>query len=138
MNAVKGRWGFYPCEYETYLKLKRIKKRYWETVYAETRYNRWERKLPKNRKGPEPIFCPLVGNRVWGWRMGNIPESPYPVRIPTRIANKTDQAFLDWFESARRPLDEDLVKPFTKSQIDLINEAYDKIERWFTGSEAAA
>lgn len=124
MNAVKGRWGWYPCDYQTYLKLKEIKKRYWESVYADARYKRWERKLPKNRKGAEPPKpCPIVGIREWGWRTDVNGNKSWGL-----VPSKRDQHLLDWFELARKPqANEADVKPFMNGQIDLINEIYEKL-----------
>ncbi len=74
----QGRWGFYPCDYETYQKLKELHKWYYEAVRKWADWCRWERKEPQNRvirrkikdeKGqtigrevvgprPEPVVCP--------------------------------------------------------------------------------
>jgi hypothetical protein len=136
MDAVKGKWGFYPCTYETYLKLKRIKKWYWETVYAAARYDRWHNKFPHNRKGAEPPkYCPFVGNRVWGSRgkndLGN--------HIWGKIPNKIDQKLLDLFEQARMPVPAETdVKVFDSNQLQLIFDTYQKIENWFGESQKVA
>mgnify|MGYP003394881018 CR=1 FL=1 len=125
--VVKGRFGFHPCDYETYLKLKAIKKRYWQSVYTDARHDRWERKFPKNRKGQEPPkACPHIGIRVWGWR--NAPDGS---KVYGKVPAKPDQHLLDWFEMARTPqATEAEVKPFMNGQLDLINEIYAKLQEW--------
>ena len=80
MSAVmqmvnEGKYGFYPCDYETYLKLKKLHKWYYQTLKDYARWYRWNVKEPKNkfyweprlnktdkkvrsnRPIPEPIYC---------------------------------------------------------------------------------
>ena len=62
----QSRWGFHPCSYDVFLKLKRLHKWYWQTVYDFHRWHRWRRKEKQNQAGSEPKFCPVfVENRVW-------------------------------------------------------------------------
>jgi len=136
MKAVKGRFGWHPCDYETYLKLKVIKKRFWETVYAAARYERWHNKFPHNRKGKEPEkYCPLIGNRVWGW----LPKDEFGYKKYGKIPSNMDQKLLDLFEQARRPLaTEAEVTPFASSQMAIINDMFQKVESWFAENQKAA
>jgi len=135
MNAIRGRWGWYSCDYQTYLKLKIIKKRYWETIYAAARYHRWERKLPKNRKGPEPPKpCPFIGEQIWGYK-----KKEDGTTVWAKQPNKRDQSLLEWLETARMPkATEAEIQPFMKSQFDIIEEVYNKVEDWFTEEKEVA
>lgn len=45
----KTRFGFVPCDYETYLKLKELYKIYWVNLRQVAKWHRWERKDPSNR-----------------------------------------------------------------------------------------
>ena len=45
----KGRWGFYPCDYETYKKLKQLHKWHEQAVRDWSNWCRWDRKEPQNR-----------------------------------------------------------------------------------------
>jgi hypothetical protein len=55
MNAVvlshvhQGKYGYHPCDKETYLKLKALNKLYVEALRQKAAWDRWNRKLPKNR-----------------------------------------------------------------------------------------
>ncbi len=71
--------GFHPCDYQTFLKLKELKKLFWLASYQYGAWRRWDRKEPQNRfywnnlhgskEGarkqrsdrpiPEPLICPL-------------------------------------------------------------------------------
>lgn len=67
--AHQGKWGWYPCDRETYLKLKKINKAYEEGLRQRAAWCRWAAKLPHNRvirrwkrneKG-QRIGCEIVG-----------------------------------------------------------------------------
>ena len=65
-STLQSRWGFHPCSYNVFLKVKHLHKWYWQAVYDFHRWHRWQRKLPQNRVGPEPAFCRLfVEDAVW-------------------------------------------------------------------------
>ena len=84
-EVFKSRFGFHPCDYTTYLKLKNIKKWYYEWLRAAASWERWHRKEPQNRvirrkipgkpgvscgyeivgPQPEPVVCPFFGKGTW-------------------------------------------------------------------------
>lgn len=49
MSAIKSKWGFHPCGYETFMKLKSLQKLYQDALRRKAAWERWERKLPENR-----------------------------------------------------------------------------------------
>ena len=51
----QSRWGYHPCNFEMYRKLRRIHKAYWEGRRLLAKLQRWQAKLPKHRTRPEPI-----------------------------------------------------------------------------------
>ena len=56
----KTKFGMYaPFDFEIYKKLKKIKAVANISLLRDYRYNKWARKLAKNRKGKQPIFCDL-------------------------------------------------------------------------------
>jgi len=65
-DTFRSRFGYHPCDFATYQKLKSLKKWYWQSVKDFHRWWRWQRKRPENRRGPEPAFCPVfVRNEPW-------------------------------------------------------------------------
>ena len=56
--SLQSRFGFHPCDYELFAKLKCLHKHYWQTLYDFHRWHRWWRKQPQNRVGQEPAYCP--------------------------------------------------------------------------------
>jgi hypothetical protein len=59
--VYRGRWGWYPCLFELFAQLKELNKRLTEARRRKAAHDRWSRKLPHNRRGPEPAlpdaFC---------------------------------------------------------------------------------
>lgn len=49
MNAFQSRWGFHPCDYETYLLLKQLNGLCEQARAAYADWQRWARKQPQNR-----------------------------------------------------------------------------------------
>lgn len=49
LDIAKSRWGYHPCHYEHYLKLKFLHRKYWQAIYKMAEYERWVRKAPQNR-----------------------------------------------------------------------------------------
>jgi len=79
----QSRWGFHPCDYATYRKLKFLHLIYQKAVRLAHAWQRWQRKDPHNRvmrrrirndKGqtigyeppvplPEPAICPIYSQK---------------------------------------------------------------------------
>jgi hypothetical protein len=81
----QSRWGFHPCDYQTYRKLKFLNQVYLQAIRLAHAWERWYRKDPHNRvmrrrirneKGqtigyeppvslPEPKICPVFSQKVF-------------------------------------------------------------------------
>lgn len=59
IETHKGRWGYYPCSYETYLKLKRLNHFLMLSRIQTARWFRWGRKAEHNRTGEQPNVPPV-------------------------------------------------------------------------------
>jgi hypothetical protein len=55
--TYRSRWGYHPCNYETFLKLKRLHKAYFEGLRMLAIWRRWRAKRPHNRRVPEPVVA---------------------------------------------------------------------------------
>jgi hypothetical protein len=84
-SLVRSRWGFHPCDYQTYRKLKLLNLVYQRAVRLAHAWNRWKRKDPHNRvirrrrrnaQGQtigydpplplaEPGLCPLFSHKLY-------------------------------------------------------------------------
>jgi hypothetical protein len=120
-NVFKSRWGYHSCSYEDFLKLKRLKKLYWEAVYAAARYERWIRKDPDNRRGPEPKKpCPVWTEQVW---MDSKKRGFHQTSL------LRDKGVLDAFEEARMPKSSpEEVQPINMLPFESMLE---KAEKWY-------
>lgn len=54
----QSKWGYHPCDYEGFKRLKRIQKAYWQGLHLIAKHKRWERKSEKHRFA-EPE-CPEI------------------------------------------------------------------------------
>ena len=45
----QGKWGFYPCSYEDFLKLKELNRHWQKAIRRAGSWKRWTRKEPQNR-----------------------------------------------------------------------------------------
>jgi hypothetical protein len=128
VDVNRSRFGFHPCDYQTFRKLKTLHKRYWQTVKAFAEWKRWDRKEPQNRvirkwnrdekrrkigfeivgPRPEPKYCPFFVNRFW----------------------TEDHGIIEAYQQARRPVKEDEVQPLNLS-VEEIDRMYQEVESWF-------
>ena len=72
--AHRSRWGWHPCDYETYLLLKQLNARCERALRRHGEWRRWRRKQPHNRLLREPVVDGK-GNRVGSRVVGPKPES---------------------------------------------------------------
>jgi hypothetical protein len=83
VQVHKSRWGYHPCDYETFLLLKKLNAFFLRALHRYTAWKRWSRKQPHNRvirkkivdaQGckvgsevvgpmPEPYLCPFFTKR---------------------------------------------------------------------------
>src|SRR5215475_11844869 len=81
----ESRWGFHPCDYLTYRKLKFLNQVYLRALRLAHAWERWKRKDPHNRAIrrrlrnqhgqtigyepplmlPEPRICPIFSQKVF-------------------------------------------------------------------------
>lgn len=122
MNSVleqnRSRWGYHSGSYDLYLKLKQLKKWYWETHYAFHRWAKWTSKTV-NRKGAEPKFCPEFVCDSWS----------------VDCVEKHGKFLEDFninklFDQVRRPSPTP-VDPLKQSTIDWINALYFSCRDYF-------
>lgn len=98
-KVFASRWGYYPCDYDTYIRLKKLAEHVRRALHMSHAWKRWARKLPHNRvarqrlrndKGqcvgyrvigliPEPqidpVFPDVTTTPDWKqWRTGKMPK----------------------------------------------------------------
>jgi hypothetical protein len=75
MAVHQSRWGYHPCDYETFLRLKGLHARYWRALLGYAAWRRWQRKEPQNRVLREWIRD-AQGRRIGHRIVGPRPEPP--------------------------------------------------------------
>ena len=90
----QSRWGYHPCSYETFAKLKRLKKAYWQRIRDSAAWERWARKEPQNR-----VIRKRIRNEA-GQVIGY--EAPVPRPEPT-VGPYVSPKVLQDFDRARMP-----------------------------------
>ena len=123
-NAFQSRWGYHPCSYDLFLKLKYLHKWYWQTVFDFHRWHRWKRKDMQNRKGPEPAYSEVfIEDIIWYKPVkyhGIDGCKVYPKRV-------VDQGIVELYRSARMPQSEP-VEPFDDETAKRIETLYQKVK----------
>lgn len=126
-KTFQSRWGFHPCDYESFTKLRQLHKWYWETLYDFHRWHRWWRKEEQNRTGPEPGYCEVfVEAKPWFKPVRFHGEPGSKVYPKTILAH----GVLELYRSARIPRPE-AVPPWDAEVLDRIHSLYEKASRHF-------
>lgn len=104
LGQFQSRFGYHPCDYPTFQRLKALYKTFWIHVRKAAAARRWTAKQPKNRHGICPVYCHaiLVAKKHQRWQ------------------DWTDCPLYKLFQAARMPNPEPVDK-FTTAEMDLIS-----------------
>jgi hypothetical protein len=136
MTTVQSRWGFHPCNYETYKKLKRLNILAIAALCRAAEHNRWERKDPQNRR----IFIGSKGHdgpcRKRDVSKSNRLYKPMPEPALAPIDGSTISNIIADYRNARTPVAESEVKPLVFNE-QKINSMLAAMEKWYKTSLVA-
>jgi hypothetical protein len=146
----RSRWGFYPCDYQTYCKLKVLHRVYQTAMRMAHAWERWNRKDPQNRvmrrrirnvngqtigyEPPVPIaeprICPVFSQQIQEHRhvdkRGVIHRDGF---FQPKVVTD-DLGVVEDFAGARRPVrEEGEVRPMRMSA-ESIDALYEQARRW--------
>jgi hypothetical protein len=146
----QSRWGFHPCDYQTYRKLKLLNRVYLQSVRMAHTWARWKRKDPHNRvirrrirndKGqtigyeppiplPEPRICPVFSQKVFEQRHVDKRGSFFREGFREEKVVTDDCSIPADYASARKPVaDPAEVRPLHHTEAEL-EELYEKARTW--------
>lgn len=131
MSTFKSKYGFHPCDYQTFRKLKAIHKWYWKALRDIADWERWSRKLPKNRVIRRWIRD-KYGRKIGFEIVGSKPE---PKCCP--FFARHNHEWIEDYQIARRPRPKDDVKPLHHT-VDQIEQMYLRCSNWYCSKESAA
>ena len=124
-NQHRSRFGYHPCDYSLFVKLKYLHKHYWIALRQFHTWHRWFRKEPQNRIGLEPKYCkPFVSNERW----------IKAVKVGFKIYPRTvlNHNLIELYRSARTP-SADPVEPFSQETITAIENLLANVQLHFEG-----
>jgi hypothetical protein len=143
----QGKYGWYPCDWATYRKLKALNIDYDKALHEKARWERWERKEPQNRvvraklkdsKGnvvgyaaaipqTEPeitsIFLTKVVRKTQ-WKNGKY----YKDGIDETVVELTSLPIFEDYWKSRYPVAGEEGVSSLSMNLDLINELYNKLK----------
>jgi hypothetical protein len=149
-TAFRSRWGFHPCDYATFRKLKFLNMVFLRAIRMDHAWKRWKRKAPQNRvrrcrlrddQGrpigytdpvplTEPPLCSLFSHKVEVKRfvdsMGTIVKEGF---LDETVVTEDGGIAMD-YSAARKPrLDPNGVRPLrcTSAEIDA---RYEQARAW--------
>lgn len=85
ITCYKGKWGWYPCDYDNFMKLKELNKHWQKAIRSAASWNRWSRKEEQNR----------VSRRKIRNDSGQVIGYGEPVPIPEPKINETFHKFAE-------------------------------------------
>lgn len=128
-TSFKSRWGYHPCHYELFRKLKSLHGWYWQSLYDFHRWYRWWRKDEQNRTGEEPAVCPhFLLSDTWFRPVCRGGEDGFKV-FPKTV---TDHGVLELYQLTRMPQTEPC-GAFSEETIARIESLHEKVAVFFNG-----
>lgn len=73
--TTRSKWGWHPCDYQTFLLLKELHRAYWQALRRYAEWRRWARKQPQNRVIRRKIVD-SSGRKIGSEVIGPRPEPP--------------------------------------------------------------
>lgn len=129
--VFRSRWGFHPCDYETYQSLRRLRFLWFRTLRRLAAWHRWNRKRPHNRVLWRRV---RVDGRPVGW------ERAAPWNEPAVPAFMVEQRWGErslahgWvdvlYRDAKRPSAEPR-EAWTVGQVAQIRALLAELEAWY-------
>jgi hypothetical protein len=145
-----SRWGFHPCDYATFRKLKTLHQAYLKALRMARVWERWERKAPHNRVSrrrlrnaqgqtiaydapvpiPEPALCSVFTQKIQEQRFidknGNVAKDGF---LMTKLVINDMRIIVDYHNARRPAASAAEVKPVTLSVVE-IDALYEAVRKW--------
>lgn len=95
LGPCQSPWGYHPCTYETYKRLRSLYKEFWVHVRKAAAAGRWRSKQPENRTGTCPSYCSKLvekGGKYYTscrvWTLFQAARRPNPHPVPEFTAHE--------------------------------------------------
>jgi hypothetical protein len=107
----------YRCSWETYFKLKSLKRWYYQTLHDVGCWKRWARKRKYKYLYREPAVCEVFVNDMWQGML-------------IHLATASNQKILQHFELARMPSETEVAE-FPADVVRWIDRMYEETCTWY-------
>ena len=136
-KVYQSRWGFHPCSYEIFLKLKKLNGLYFKALQMRGEWERWDRKEPQNRvicKTKRDELGRKIGKEIVGPRLEPNIDNIFLKKqhVNSRWYGEYDIVAISGidimkeYQKAKKPRKEDEVEQLTITEQG-INELYEQI-----------
>ena len=152
-KVFQSRWGYHPCDYETFRKLKFLHGIHQGAVRMAHAWTRWHRKDPHNRvirrrirneKGqaigymepvslPEPRICPVFLSKVQEKRYRDKRGTDYPNGFMDEKVVIYDAPIVADYRAARRPMPSPDAVVALRLSLEEIEQLYQRARDWESG-----
>jgi hypothetical protein len=149
-TVFRSRWGFHPCDFATYRKLKFLNVVYQRAVRLAHAWERWHRKAPHNRVRrrrlrnelgqtvgytdgvplPEPPLCPVFSRKVQHRRFIDSKGNYSKEGFLDEMLVTDDPGIASDYSTARRPAVEQAAVGPLRSTAAELDELYTKARAW--------
>jgi hypothetical protein len=143
----QGKYGFYPCDWEVYHKLKVINMAFTKAISQKAAWERWDRKRPQNRvirfkikdaQGrvigyenpipmPEPEVCPIFCNKIVKKVQWDKQNNYHKDGIEETFMELSTLPIYEDYRRARYPVQAEEAVEFLSLSSQLIDELYRKV-----------
>lgn len=120
-DTHQSRWGYHPCDYALYRKLKLLHGWYHQTLRDYAAWRRWARKEPQNRVIREYRRDPQ--GRKCGIRATRPRPEPRYCRVFVDRERPNDRGVIALYHAARTPQPQP-VSPFAPETLERIEALY--------------
>lgn len=131
-TVCRSRWGFHPCNYEEFLKLKEAHGLLYRAYRDVKRFIRWDDRLPHNRTGSRPS-CPTAFISTGYHRLDKhafCGRGFVDCKVREGFSRNLYLHMLHQYEKARRPV----ASPEDVEPLDLpdnLNEIVEKLREYY-------
>jgi hypothetical protein len=133
-GIFRSRWGYHPCDWNAWIRIKRLRFLWFLTVRRLAAWRRWNNKLPHNRV----IWRRIRGDdsRPVAWEKIGALAEPRVAEFMVREEWGRRQMAHSWIEEsyrqAKRPAIEPAA-PWPAARLKEIDELLDRLEAWYSG-----
>jgi len=154
-NMFQSRWGFHPCDYLTYRKLKFLHRVYQDALRMAHAWARWKRKDPHNRvmrrrirndRGqtigyeapvplPEPRICLIFSRRVLEKRFVDKKGMVFRDGFLDEKVVTDDLGIVGDFSAARKPVKQPGEVRSLRLSVESIDRLYEQAKEWMEAGD---